>query len=776
MFFASFVDFLDRVAGVSGKESTSELIRARSVVFWAFAMSLAGLALIAGLALSGDDHQSTIAALAAGITGLLASVVLLRWRHNARESGLVLSISISMGLALGPVIDQGIASPQLPILTATPVLYGFLVSTRSAIRHTLILLFYFPALVVLHAWRGSGATPANGDVLLVCFNFMVATAAAGVATVVFCRATWHVMDRLRRLSDQNAQLAAEAMAARQQFADFAHMASDWLWECDADGAITYSAGRFPVACEDGPGGVCGRNVMDLLRFREEDSDNVRHALSARRAWERVTARFEIAGRDALILQVGATPCFDAGGAFRGFRGVGHDVTMRLKAEEQIKRLANHDSLTGLLNRRAFAAEMADLAGHEKTALLLLLFDLDGFKPINDQYGHDVGDVLLQHVAARISAQVRRHDLVFRLGGDEFAVLVQGHSATLETGERLARAVLEAFATDFDLEAGPVRVGISVGIAQRDSSSPTPDDVFKHADLALYAAKSDGGLRHRVYTRDFAAKNERRRDMEVALAAAIEEERIEVQFQPQHRLSDGAVVGFEALARWNDPQMGRVSPGDFIPIAERAGLIRDLDRLVMQKAIRAARNWPACPLTGVVPRVCVNVSAVQVLDENFAYAVADMLKRTGLDPSRLEIELTESVLVQDKELATRVMDKLRRLGAVLAIDDFGTGYSSLGYLSRFPLDRLKIDRAFVMRIEEPNNLTITRSIAQLAFSLGLEVVAEGIESPAQMAKLRSLGVHIGQGFLFSKAVPQRRVAGYVRNNRPLEHEDIRLSAA
>jgi diguanylate cyclase (GGDEF)-like protein len=587
------------------------------------------------------------------------------------------------------------------------------------------------------------------------------------------------MDRLRALSDQNAALAAEANAARQQFADFAHMASDWLWETDTAHCIRYSAGRFPVESSTRNDGICGMPLLDTLKMREEDLDLLRNAMEKRQTYERVMARFELPSRDTLILQLSATPRFDEAGNFLGYRGVGHDITTRLRAEEQIRHFANHDALTGLQNRRAFTAMMADIDMDPNARALVLLLDLDGFKGINDEYGHDCGDRLLQQVAQRLTSCLRRDDKAFRLGGDEFAVVIQGNGATLETAERLGAAIVAQFAAPITGDEGvQVAVGGSIGAARLGPLSPNTDDMFKHADLALYAAKADGGSRYRIYTEEFAAKNERRRDLEAALRLAIDEERLEVQFQPQHRLSDGAVVGFEALARWTDPNFGKVSPGDFIPIAERSGLIRSLDRLIMQKAIRAACDWPVCPVTGVVPRLCVNVSAVQVLDENFAFAVDHMIKAAGFDPSRLEIELTESVLVQDNELAARVMDQLRALGAVLAIDDFGTGYSSLGYLSRFPLDRLKIDRAFVMRIDQPNNLTITRSIAQLAFSLGLEVVAEGIESEEQMTTLRRLGVHIGQGFLFSRAIHEKRVASYIRTNKvrpaPLP-EPARLSA-
>lgn len=778
MLFTYCLGWLDRIAGTQGDEATAEIVRRRSVVFWALSLSITGLVVAALLLLDTGAYRSSIAALSAGIVGLLASVIMLRRRKDAREAGLLLSVSITMGLALGPVIELGMASPQLPLLAATPVLFGFLVSTRSAVRHTLGMMLYFPALVIVHPEPVAGFSGSN-HLLLSCANYMVALAACGATTVIFCRATYYVIDRLRQLSDQNAQLAADANAARQQFADFAHLASDWLWETDVAHQIAYSAGRFPADADPDSGKILGVSLLEVLRMREEDLDALRAGMDKRQPYERVMARFELPSRDTLILQLSATPRFDETGEFLGYRGVGHDITSRLRAEEQIRHFANHDALTGLQNRRAFTALMADIAVDPDARALLLLLDLDGFKAINDTHGHDCGDRLLQQVAQRLSSCLRRDDRAFRLGGDEFAVVIQGVGATHETAERLGAAVIAQFAAPMTIDEGvQVAVGGSLGAARLGTLSRNTDDLFKHADLALYAAKADGGLRYRIYTEEFAAKNERSRDLEAALRKAIDEERLEVQFQPQHRLADGAVVGFEALARWTDPVFGKVSPGDFIPMAERSGMIRSLDRLIMQKAIRAARDWPVCPVTGVVPRLCVNVSAVQVLDENFAITVDGMMKLAGFDPSRLEIELTESVLVQDNDLAARVMDQLRALGAVLAIDDFGTGYSSLGYLSRFPLDRLKIDRAFVMRIDQPSNLTITRSIAQLAFSLGLEVVAEGIESEEQMTTLRRLGVHIGQGFLFSRAIHERRVASYIRTNKvrpaPLP-EPARLSA-
>ena len=410
-----------------------------------------------------------------------------------------------------------------------------------------------------------------------------------------------------------------------------------------------------------------------------------------------------------------------------------------------RRLAYHDSLTSLSNRLAFNEDLlARTQGDENVALLLV--DLDHFKDVNDSFGHDIGDALLRQIASRLRATIPTVKMIARIGGDEFAVLLDA-SATVAEATGVAERLCAAAMQSFTIGELTIRSSLSIGVLVDTARDRDPVSLFKRADLALYAAKAAGRGCHRLFDpgleRDFQA----RLDLEEDLRDAIAEDRIDVHFQLVVDLATREPLSFEALARWTHPRHGRVLPSDFIPMAERSNLIVALGERVMARACAEAVTWPASI------RVAVNVSARQILEAGFFDRVAAILANTGLAPERLEIEITESVLIHADQTVLDAMKRLRQMGVTFALDDFGTGYSSLGRLHLLPLDKIKIDQSFTRAIESSRSaFGIVETIIDLSRKLGMATTAEGIETEAQHALLFEAGCQQGQGYLYAKALP------------------------
>ena len=432
----------------------------------------------------------------------------------------------------------------------------------------------------------------------------------------------------------------------------------------------------------------------------------------------------------------------------GWVAVHEDVTERQKAEEHIAHLAHHDSLTGLPNRVLFRERMSE--GLEQVArsgepMALLCLDLDHFKSINDTLGHPVGDVLLGMVARRLQSAVEGHGMVARLGGDEFAILL--HGAGFDRAEELARRLARLMSDPFVVEEHLINSGISIGIALAPQDATGGDHLMKCADLALYRAKFEGRAMFRFFEPDMSRRLEARRLLELDLRKALHADEFYLVFQPQVGSRDMRLLGFEALLRWDRPGQGPVSPADFIPLAEETGLILSLGEWVLASACAAATRWPESV------QVAVNLSPVQFKDRSLVAVVRRALKETGLPASRLELEITEAVLLQNDELTIAMLHELRSMGVRIAMDDFGIGYSSLSYLRSFPFDKIKIDRSFIADIDSNrDNAAIVRAMADLGASLRIETTAEGVETPEQLAVARNCGCTQVQGYLVS---PPRR---------------------
>lgn len=439
-----------------------------------------------------------------------------------------------------------------------------------------------------------------------------------------------------------------------------------------------------------------------------------------------------------------------------FCSVTHQIaaaTVRYELNEKILYQAHHDSLTGLSNRRKFEVDLRE--GLEQTqdgksTLAVLFLDLDGFKAINDTLGHTTGDTLLKLVSERFSNRLKSGDTLARMGGDEFAVIVKGIHHRKEAflvAERLAKSLN----VPFDVEGSRLSIGTSTGLSFFPIDGSTPEELLQNADVAMYQAKNEGKGNIHCFNQNMAEQSRKHIQLEIDLKQAIEKQEFELWYQPQVVCRNGAVLSVEALIRWNHPTMGLVSPLEFIPVAEEAGLITAIGAWVLDEACAQIARWKR---QGCDPiRVGVNISAPQFSLENFSEAVLTTLKNHEVDPHLLELEVTESIIMNDVASVVKRLNHLRSSGVRIAIDDFGTGYSSLSYLQDLPLDVLKIDRAFVSRLEDEHiKKSLVNTIILLATGLGLETVAEGVESEKQRESVLSLGCDVIQGYYYSPPVP------------------------
>jgi len=429
-----------------------------------------------------------------------------------------------------------------------------------------------------------------------------------------------------------------------------------------------------------------------------------------------------------------------------------DVTERRSAERQIAHLAHYDALTDLPNRVLFRErlerELERIKRGEQLAMLYI--DIDEFKSVNDSLGHPVGDELLKAVASRLRSCVRDTDFVARLGGDEFAIVQTGISQPSDVME-LVKRIYDSIREPYECLGHHVTTDASIGIALAPHDGSDLDQLLKSADLAMYGAKADGRRTYRFFEAEMDARVKARRTLELDMRQAIVDGTFEIHYQPVVNLRNNEIVGCEALLRWRHPVRGMISPADFIPVAEETGLICEIGDWVLATACAEAMNWPPNI------RLAVNVSPVQFRSHAFSLKVANTLATTGLAASRLELEITEAVLIRDDDAALTLLQHLRNIGVRIALDDFGTGYSSLSYLRRFPFDKIKIDRCFVDGIEEVDGSSaIVQAVINIANAQSMTTTAEGIETEPQREMLRDLGCTEMQGFLFSRPLPVEQI--------------------
>ncbi|MCB1877405.1 MAG: EAL domain-containing protein [Chromatiales bacterium] len=454
---------------------------------------------------------------------------------------------------------------------------------------------------------------------------------------------------------------------------------------------------------------------------------------------------------------------------RRLRELNREIKLRRDKEEEIRHMAMHDALTGLPNRVLFRQRLdqeLERARRKNDHVAVLAVDLDHFKQVNDLFGHAAGDTLLRVVSQRMSDEVRKMDTVARLGGDEFAIIQPGLDQP-SGGAVLAQRLLRSIAEPIDLGSNHLVAGISIGIAVSTSADDTPTELLRSADIALYRAKEQGRSTFRYFEPDMDRVLRERQQLELDLREAVANERLELYYQPQFATRSRQLTGFEALLRWNHPTRGMVSPVDFIPIAEDTGLIRPLGDWVLKTACRVAAAWPQ-DLS-----IAVNVSPVQFAQPGLAERVAVILAETGLEADRLELEITERILMHETEETLKILHHLKDLGVRISMDDFGTGFSSLSYLRRFPFDNLKIDRSFISDLEHnTDDAAIVRAVVALGESLGMTTTAEGIENELQLDYLVDEGCQQAQGFMLGRPMPLGQAEAIIRD----QHVSLARSAS
>lgn len=567
-----------------------------------------------------------------------------------------------------------------------------------------------------------------------------------------------------------AGLRSEAESERQKqlidllLRDFEEHASDWLWEVSPTGHLRHVSGRLAQAFAMPTKQLLQRSFTELVSsMLPPDDDEAAAALARLTTCIRMGQPFrdlEISvavGHDVHCWSLTAKPLLDEHGRSAGWRGVGSDITHTRRARDELARLANFDALTGLANRHRFSAELGRLAADPQTPsrpCALLFLDLDNFKHINDSLGHSVGDQLLRRVGHRLKSCVVEGDLLARLGGDEFALLSWRYASVEEAGA-LAERLLVLLSDPCQLDDAMVEVRASVGVALAPRDGRDPQSLLQCADLALYAAKAAGRNTYRFFDAQMGESARARVRLQHELGHALLAKQFTLHFQPQMKLKTGEVIGFEALVRWQHSERGLIGPGEFIPVAEETGQIVPLGTWVLREACRIAAGWPAHL------RVAVNLSAVQFRSSAVIDLVDEALAESGLAPERLELEITESALIEDHDGAQATLVALRSRGVRVAMDDFGTGYSSLAYLKRFPMDKLKIDGMFVRSLDSDQDAqAVVTAIISLARALRLDTTAEGIETPEQLVMLKALGCDDVQGYLISRPMPGSEVVAYL----------------
>lgn len=430
----------------------------------------------------------------------------------------------------------------------------------------------------------------------------------------------------------------------------------------------------------------------------------------------------------------------------GYVATHEDVTETVRAEEQIKYMAGHDPLTGLPNRTLLREKIDRELAIDGATTAILCLDLDRFKEVNDTLGHAVGDVLLKAVADRLTACLRDGDSLARLGGDEF-VLFQADVKGRDQASALAQRIVEVVDKPFIIDGKPIRIGVSIGIAIVPDDGDLADSLLRHADTAMYQAKANGRGTYCFFETAMDANRQERRELELLLQQAVETQQFEIYYQPQVDTHTERVLGFEALLRWHHPERGLVSPAEFIPLAEATGLIVPIGEWVLRRACKDAAGWPSDI------SVAVNLSPLQFKSQALAHSVVSALSDAGLPASRLELEITESVLLTDNDTALATLHHIRSLGVRIAMDDFGTGYSSLSYLRLFPFDKIKIDQTFIRELGNSKDCAaIVKAVVDLGASLGITTTAEGVETSDQLSRVREQGCSEIQGYLFGKPLP------------------------
>jgi diguanylate cyclase (GGDEF)-like protein/PAS domain S-box-containing protein len=558
--------------------------------------------------------------------------------------------------------------------------------------------------------------------------------------------------------------------SEERFRSLTQLSSDWYWEQDPN--LRFSRFECPRSA-DGWDGFIRRRLGRLgwgpeAGLEIEDAggwDGFRRLLQAHQPYRDVVMFRTLSDGSRRYTSVSGEPMFDRDGRFAGYRGVGRDVTERKQADERIQYLATHDGLTGLPNRAMFSQLLnmtIETSRRYSRSFAVLFIDLDRFKLINDSLGHEAGDTLLKEMSGRLRSSLRASDVIARLGGDEFVVLLPEVEEVAEVAV-VARSILSAALAPLTIAGHECRVTASIGICMYPRDATDEQSLMKNADIAMYLAKEEGKNNYQFYVDGTRSQSIERLRIETNLRRALERNEFSLQYQPKVDFKTGAISGVEALLRWNNPELGSVSPTQFIPIAEEVGLIVPIGKWVLRTACAQNVAWQREGL----PPICmaVNLSARQFTDKDLLSDVAAILADTGMAPELLELEITEGMVIHDPERAIELLTAIKRMGVRLAIDDFGTGYSSLGQLKHFPIDTLKVDRSFIREVpNDTEDRAITEAIIAMGKTLSLTVVAEGVETTDQERFLREKDCDQMQGYYFSRPISPHEFAALLRTHQ------------
>ena len=611
------------------------------------------------------------------------------------------------------------------------------------------------------------------SIVLTC---MILFYAALISTIILALHRTYLMriaaEQRAQIQKSKAEYQKESMSVLMQ--DFEDHVSDWLWELDGRGKLSHLPSKIKSAIHLDNEQIIELDLPTLLsqHFHCTEAD---HLKKIKQVEEAVANQMEFNGvvlpiylNDQVAwMSLSGKPLFEDDELI-GWRGVAKDVTSEYTHKQEIERLAKTDMLTGLPNRFQFNKHASRF---ESGAIpfMIMLIDLDNFKEVNDVFGHHEGDKLLQHIAHRFTQALLPKEMIARLGGDEFILF----STEVKNAQRRARQILDCLAAPIRLTNTQVEIKASVGVSVAPQHGLVLDDLFKKADIAMYAAKGSGKGQFTIFNNLLEAENNKRIQMMSDLRVAVDEGQFFVEYQPQVDSLNHNVTGMEALVRWSHPKHGRVSPSDFIELAEETGQIISIGSYVLEQACQDAKAWPNDL------KVSVNVSGLQCLSDNFIDMVMLTLDRTGLPPSRLELEVTESAIIENIDTVNNKLKLLKQKGISIALDDFGTGFSSLSYLQQLSIDTLKIDRSFITELDSDataeRSAAIVDVILKLAKGLNLSVTIEGVETETQLEKVNLLGGYTIQGYYFSKPLPLKEVRSFISEFTLPATSDAKLKA-
>lgn len=664
----------------------------------------------------------------------------------------VLQFALVMLTIVAPMAATGFAFAQwvlegLPWQWAVATLVVTGAAAAATFEGRIIPLFC----AKIAAWAAFGLIDPSGTTVM-------ALLGAGLAMILIARLEWAKAENRRREREASERVAARAEDILRSFEE---SGQGWFWETDRRGLISYISPKAAAQLGRSSEDLQGRPLSEIVDSAADAADAERTLaffLSARSGFQDIEMRAATPTDDERWWALTGHPVYDSFDNFTGFRGHGADLTEKRRSERQVSRLAHFDSLTGLANRVQMGQALDQILAapsERERACAVLMLDLDRFKQVNDTLGHPAGDALLKQVAQRLQRTLDGAGRCGRLGGDEFQIIVPGHESRDRLGS-IAAEIIAALSQPYKIQGQSVIIGASVGIATAPQHGVTSDELIRNVDLALYAAKDAGRGCFRFYAEDLHAAAEERAELEHDLREALARGDLKMFYQPVVFAADERIAGFEALMRWRHPTRGWLCPTKFIPIAEDAGLIDQLGQWALRTACADLAAWPE-HLT-----CAVNVSPLQFSNPELPTIIANALAHSGIEPARLELEITESVFLNDNAGTEAMFKALKAIGVRLALDDFGTGYSSLGYLKKAPFDKIKIDRSFVKGATEQGsrNGAIIASITSLAEALRMGTTAEGVETLDELDLVRVLGCSHVQGFIYFKPMSPDKITALV----------------